>query len=294
MPPKTNYPCIKCDAHVAKTASAVQCIFCDLWIHQKCANMTDEHYKQLVDAKETFGHCVYMCKSCHISQKKTNSALNALDKRVTAVEEKNAAQDNEIAAVKTQVNDIKKHVDEFGKNKDKSRQESEFAVYQELRDREGRKSNVVIHSLLEPGADIVEPEARKSKDMDGLAGLFSEIGATVDVKRDVMFAKRLGARGEGARPLLVGFNNMESRDSVLDKAKNLADMDEDMQRISIIRDLTQKQRDEEEWLRTEAERKNGLLSPDDAENWMWRVVGPRGQRRLIKARRDESLDNRGI
>ena len=81
---------------------------------------------------------------------------------------------------------------------------------------------------------------------------------------------------------------MEGRDYVLDKA----DMDEDMQKISIIRDLTQEQRDEEEWLRKEAERKNGELSPDDAENWMWRVVGPQGQRRLVRARRDEWV-NRG-
>ena len=69
--------------------------------------MTDEHYKQLSDAKDTFGHCVYMCKSYHISHKKTNSALKALDKRVTAIEGKNAAQDIEIETVKSRVRQIK-------------------------------------------------------------------------------------------------------------------------------------------------------------------------------------------
>ena len=40
----------------------------------------------------------------------------------------------------------------------------------------------MIHSLIEPSSDIVEPEARKSKDLDGIADLFSEIGATINVK----------------------------------------------------------------------------------------------------------------
>ena len=57
----------------------------------------------------------------------------------------------------------------------------------------------MIHSLIEPTSDIVEPEARKSKDLDGIAGLFSEIGATIEVKRDVTFVKRMGARGQGIR-----------------------------------------------------------------------------------------------
>ena len=73
----------------------------------------------------------------------------------------------------------------------------------------------------------------------------------------------------------------------------------DMQKISIIRDLTQEQRDEEEWLRKEAERKNGELSPDDAENWMWRVVGrpaPPGQgqaRRVGEQGRGPGRERRG-
>ena len=77
----------------------------------------------------------------------------------------------------------------------------------------------MIHSLIEPSSDIVDPEARKNKDLDGIAGLFSEIVATVNVARDVTFVKRMGARGHGNRPLVVGFNSVELRDSVLDKTK---------------------------------------------------------------------------
>ena len=128
--------------------------------------------------------------------------------------------------------------------------------------------------------------------MDSLRNLFNEIGA-VTSENDIAFAKRLGPRGESTRPLLIGFSNLNARESVLDNAKKLAGMDEARQQISIIRDLTPKQREEEENLRKEAVKKNAELSPEDSENWEFRVVGPRGKRRMVRAKKDDTRGRGG-
>ena len=57
-------------------------------------------------------------------------------------------------------------------------------------------------------------------------------------------------------------------------------MGEEMSTISIVHDLTKLQRAEEQKLFTEAKRKNDALS--DQENFMYKVVGKRGERRIIR------------
>ena len=47
------------------------------------------------------------------------------------------------------------------------------------------------------------------------------------------------------------------------------------------------QRKEEEGLRKEADRLNGLMSETDAKNWVHKVVGRRGERRLVRVRVEE-------
>ena len=44
------------------------------------------------------------------------------------------------------------------------------------------------------------------------------------------------------------------------------------------------QRKEEEGLRKEADRLNGLMSETDAKNWVHKFVGRRGERRLVRVR----------
>ena len=58
----------------------------------------------------------------------------------------------------------------------------------------------------------------------------------------------------------------------------------DSKDISIVPDLTARQRKEEKDLRKEAERLNSELSREDSLNYSWKTVGPRGEKRLVKVK----------
>ena len=42
----TDYSCLKCNKHAYYRQKGVLCTGCNLWIHQKCANLTNNEYKE--------------------------------------------------------------------------------------------------------------------------------------------------------------------------------------------------------------------------------------------------------
>lgn len=101
-------------------------------------------------------------------------------------------------------------------------------------------------------------------------------------EEDIKFCKRVGQRGEEPRPLVVGFYTELEKSKVLRRAK-LLDRTE-FKHVHISQDLTNKQRQEEDKLRREADRRNEneLTEEDKSKNLKWAVVGARGERRLVK------------
>jgi hypothetical protein len=80
--------------------------------------------------------------------------------------------------------------------------------------------------------------------------------------------------------------------NLLRVAKNLEDTC--FSDVNIAPDLTKKQRDEEAELKKEAERRNKSLSENDvSKNLHWVVVGPRGERRLTKEKKDTEWSTTG-
>ena len=116
-----------------------------------------------------------------------------------------------------------------------------------------------------------------------------EIGELIEAGtkiEEIRFAKRLGEKRNNAdspRPLLIGFKANTARISILDNAHKLANED-NWRNVNVVHDLTQMQRKEEEGLRKEADRLTGQLSESDAKNWLHKVVGRRGERRLVRVR----------
>jgi hypothetical protein len=80
--------------------------------------------------------------------------------------------------------------------------------------------------------------------------------------------------------------------NLLRVAKNLEDTC--FSDVNIAPDLTKKQRDKEAELKKEAERRNKSLSENDvSKNLHWVVVGPRGERRLTKEKKDTEWSTTG-
>jgi hypothetical protein len=115
-----------------------------------------------------------------------------------------------------------------------------------------------------------------------------EVGISME---DIKFTKRIGERGEEPRPLLTGFYSEAEKVSVLKNARRLDNTN--FKNVSIVPDLTRRQREEEKDLKKVAEERNRSLNDADlAKNLHWTVVGSRGERRIEKRLKETTARGR--
>ncbi len=95
------------------------------------------------------------------------------------------------------------------------------------------------------------------------------------------FCRRIGEKRTELRPIVIGLENEEEKRHILFRSKNLKWTD--FKDVSVVPDLTRKQRDLEEKMRKQAEEKNKQLTREEINNNVrWMVVGKRGEKRIIK------------
>jgi hypothetical protein len=162
-------------------------------------------------------------------------------------------------------------------------------------EREARKENVVIFQVEEPDASIKVGHKRKEKDGEKMNELFDEIGAEIDMEEDVRFWFRSGTYKEDQekpRPIIIGFKDSNRKQEVMNKARNLSKSTV-FKEVSIAHDLTKLQREEDLELRNTATRRNADMDDEEQGNFQWRVLGPKGQRRLVKMKVTKDNRKRG-
>jgi hypothetical protein len=164
---------------------------------------------------------------------------------------------------------VEKDKEEISKKMEKS----ELDIYEEMSLREEKRKNVVIHGMDEPdGAD-----GRSRMDH-----IFTALDVNIAVESDVEFCRRVGEKAERSRPLIVGFYTEWTKSVLLKHSKYLVDTE--YSNVTISPDLTERQRKAEKRMLEEAERRNReeLTDDDRAKNWVWKVMGRKGQKRLVK------------
>jgi hypothetical protein len=163
---------------------------------------------------------------------------------------------------------------------EEEREARDAALCEELRDRDMRRTNLIIHGLLEPAQGIGDNRERVEADRRLCGEVLATIGARTR-SQDLRFCRRVGERGRDPRPLVIGIRTEEERRFILDRARLLQGTRFD--NVAIVPDLTKMQRRAEDQLSGEAEIKNRSLTAEDREkNLRWLVVGRRGEKRLIK------------
>ena len=285
-----DYPCLRCAKHVKKTDYAIKCALCDIWVHKICENMDDATFKVLNTQQDQTGQCFWSCQSCHSYALKFEKRMREVDKRLVALEEKLPTVEKTVTAAQTEIAQVKLSVNQLKDSAGDIQKSTTMAVFNEIRERESRQTNLVIHNLPEPEQTVKDAKERIAKDMEKLQELCGVIEANVDAPTVFRFAKRLGERsktGDHCRPLLLGFKSVEGHDKVLQNAPKLAEMDEPWSSVNIVQDITAMQRSEEKQMREEANKKNSELTKDEAENWVWKVVGRRGERCIVKVSREK-------
>jgi hypothetical protein len=186
-----------------------------------------------------------------------------------------------------EVAEVAKKADLMSKDEFEARMREEE---EERRERRARELNVIVHGIEECGEETRGGEERMQYDIEQCAELFSvmELGVTAN---DVKFCRRVGARGEADRPLVVGLYSDRVRNKIL-----RADWKSLEPEVSVGPDLTKKQRAEEAQVWKDMEDRNSRRTAEEkTKNLAWRVVGPKGERRLVlgQARETERAGARG-
>jgi hypothetical protein len=209
---------------------------------------------------------------------KVNRQLQAASKRQDEVE---AKVDSNIRVTQQNTQEIEKLREELSKMQSALESEREARndmLGEELRDREARRNNLIIHGLQE--VDIPNPRDRMERDRALCGEILSVIGARTRAT-DLRFCRRVGERGREARPLVIGVRSEEEKRNILDRAAELRRSS--FSNISIGPDMTRMQRRAEDQLAREVETRNNQLTAEDREkNLRWMVVGRRGEKRMIK------------
>ena len=273
-----QYPCIYCGKNAAK--GAVQCTICSLWCHMTCTGLSKEAIKGLeVQAKEV-GLAYWACRSCMSFNNKWNNQMRVVCKRQDETEARVENNSDKIEEVRKITEELRHELREQVKKTEGLQERMETALDSELREREARRLNLVIHGLQEPEASLKDPRERMERDKEECERLFIAMKARTRYQA-VRFCRRIGERGTDPRPVVFGVYSEEEKRHLLEKSKELRSTR--YENVTIVPDMTKSQRRGEQKLREEADRRNELLTTEDRDkNLKWIVVGKRGEKRLIK------------
>jgi uncharacterized membrane protein len=187
--------------------------------------------------------------------------------------------------------ELREKVEKQAEKIDKKMAQTEQDIYEEMNLREEKRRNVVLHGVQEPTG--VDGWTRMDEDRKMINKIFTELDVNITVETDVEFCRRVGEKSDKARPLVVGFYTEGAKNLLLRNSRYL--MDTGMKNISVGPDLTEKQRRAEREMLAEADRRNQeeLTEQDKAKNLSWKVVGRKGQKRLVKVFEREQQRGRG-
>jgi hypothetical protein len=286
---KPKHPCITCGKNV--TGASVQCTLCNLWCHKQCTNLSESAFKGLMLQAKEVGTAYWACRSCLSFAAKMNRHLQETSKRQDQLEERVNVNSNSITRNEQNVEELRQELRRALAKMDSEKEARDDALCEELREREIRRLNIIIHGLQEPDNRFINISDRIEADRRLCGELFAAMGARVR-GQDLRFCRRVGERGAVPRPVVVGLNSEEEKRTILIRSRQLRGGRYD--NVAVVPDLTKMQRRGEDKLSVEAGERNKNLTGEDNERGMrWIVIGKRGEKRLIKGVEREPQRDRG-
>ena len=276
---QVKYPCLRCKKNVTGK-KAVRCNICFLWVHVDCQSISKELFTILKNPGKFGGKVSWHCDSCSAAHERLEAKMDKLEKRFTEVEERVVRNEGSVQDVTKKVDNIEKRQDKVEDLLERERERSRLERVEELRERELRKKNVIMHRIEEAGDWARTVEDRREWDLNSCDNVFKALKMDWG-KESVRFCRRVGERSDEPRPMVVGLARENHKEDLLDKARDLRDTA--FSEVGIVPDLTKEQRRDESDLAAEAVRRNETRTEEDlAKNLTWRVVGRKGEKRLIK------------
>jgi hypothetical protein len=287
--PKKSFPCIECKKNVENQHS-INCCVCQRWVHKDCIDETI--YKLVIEIHEKHGAHFWSCDGCSRGLSGIQKIVAAQDAKINELRKDVDVVKNDVDCVKKDVKENKEsqnkvidRVETVEKLVDNMKSTNEHDIYKELDERAAKQSNLIIFDIPEQSADLT-PSERKDEDIRIVLQVIKATGFKNASEQSLKFVVRIGERKDGqARPTCIGFREQADRDRVLRNGKNIAT---NFPNYFLAPDLTKIQLARDKDVRNEATKKNAELNEDEAKNFAWKVVGPGGQKRLMKVKKIET------
>ena len=171
--------------------------------------------------------------------KKLNGRLAKLEKDVSEVKDDVKTLQDQQKDTDAEITELRNDLKEVKKSDTAKATSEQSDVLSEMKDREERKLNIIIHGMKEP--DATEKEEVHKQENEHLRGIFQEMQVDVDRSLEgIKFKSRLGSKQTGKhRPFQVKFHDRRVREDVMRKAKNVP------LGVRLNPDLTKKEREED-------------------------------------------------
>ena len=195
------------------------------------------------------------------------------------MEDKGKVRDHKLECQQKEIDQLKDQLVKLG----------ESSILREMDERVGKENNLVFHRVEESWDS--ESKVRIEFDKLAIQQILDLMEVEMTVEKDIKFVRRLGARGGNMdtgkrepRPLLIGLIHRHHSEGIpqnswkLGKANNVV-----LRSVSVVKDLTLKQREGERELYKEAASKNLVTQEQIEQNMAFKVVGRRGSKREILA-----------
>ena len=295
MPPrKKEYICLECKQKVADNQYSVCCSICDRWLHKDCG-LDDDEYKLIDKMFQKKGYHCWSCDGCAHGLVKLHKMIAANQMEIASIKETvsevQATTDQNTKDIANNADNIvtmNKDIEDL-KNKE-SCISSTDDVFEEMDLRESKKANLMIFSLPESEQSLPSLQ-KKENDIKVVKNICSYLGVDFNYETDVKFIYRVGVVGEKPRPLSLGLRYANQRDDILKRAWRLG-KNSKYDKISLAPDLTPLQVKKEKKLQAEAQENNENLTGNDAKNFVWKLIGTRGNRILRKVKIKEQAQPR--
>jgi hypothetical protein len=234
--------CLGCGQKFKRSEAAVMCTVCGLWSHKTCSGISAEFFKFLAEQHKATGRAYWACRACSNYAEGMNHRLREIQEKAEEAVKLAKESVEETKKIQAQMNTERARVD-------KRMDETELAIMEEMSMREEKRKNVVIHGMSE--ANATEGWRRMEADKKGLNDIFTVLDINIVAETDVEFCRRVGEKSDRDRPLVVGFFTDWARSTLLKNSRFLAETE--LSHISIVPDLTEKQRRMEREIVAEAE-----------------------------------------
>ncbi len=158
---------------------------------------------------QEMGTAFWAYRSCLSFATKVNTQLKEMNRRIEDVSVKTDMISKRVEEQKTEIGEVRGDVKKMEERMEEMGKRIEGRVYEEIRKREIRRLNLVLHRVTEPSQRIRDGRERMEVDKKECKKIFKSVKARTS--EDIKFCRRIGERGEEPHPLLIGLKSEDEK-----------------------------------------------------------------------------------